>query len=81
MYKRQINIEFEGSQTDCGTSKNAIRVTLDSSIAEYYNITKNEGDLVVTPRAMILKSANLTKEFDGEPLTNGNAAIEGENFV
>ena len=79
----KINIEFEGSQTDCGTSKNAIRITLDSSIAEYYNITKNEGDLVVTPRPVTLTSASGSKEYDGEPLTNGTAAIaiEGAGFV
>ena len=53
----------------------------ESGSADNYNITKKEGDLVVTPRAMTLKSADLSKEDDGEPLTNGTAAIEGENFV
>ena len=70
-----------GSQTDAGTSKNPIDVTFNSGSADNYNITEIEGDLVVNKCEMTLKSANLTKEFDGKPLTNGNAAIEGENFV
>ena len=71
----KINIEFAGSQTNVGTSKNAIRVTLDSSIAEYYNITKNEGDLVVTPRPVTLTSASGSKEYDGKPLTNHEVTV------
>lgn len=71
----KINIEFAGSQTDCGTSKNAICVTLDPSIAEYYNITKNEGDLVVTPRPVTLTSASGSKEYDGKPLTNDKVTV------
>ena len=56
-------------------------MTFNSGSADNYNITEIEGDLVVNKCEMTLKSANLTKEFDGKPLTNGNAAIEGENFV
>ena len=77
----KINIEFEGSQTDCGTSKNAIRITLDSSIAEYYNITKNEGDLVVTPRPVTLTSASGSKEYDGKPLTNDDVIVGGKGWA
>ena len=77
----EVNVGLTGSQTNAGTSKNTIQVMFESGSADNYNITKKEGDLVVTPRAMTLKSADLSKEDDGEPLTNGTAAIEGENFV
>ena len=70
-----MEIEFVGSQTDCGTSKNAIRVTLDPSIAEYYNIVKNEGKLTVEKRPVTLTSASGSKEYDGEPLTNHKVTV------
>ena len=70
-----MEIEFVGSQTDCGTSKNAIRVTLDPSIAEYYNIVKNEGKLTVEKRPVTLTSASGSKEYDGKPLTNHKVTV------
>ncbi len=76
-----MEIEFVGSQTDCGTSKNAIRVTLDPSIAEYYNIVKNEGKLTVEKRPVTLTSASGSKEYDGEPLTNDDVIVGGTGWV
>ena len=70
-----MEIEFVGSQTDCGTSKNAIRVTLDPSIAEYYNIVKNEGKLTVEKRPVTLTSASGSKEYDGKPLPNHKVTV------
>ena len=70
-----MEIEFVGSQTDCGTSKNAIRVTLDPSIAEYYNIVKNEGKLTVEKRPVTLTSASGSKEYAGKPLTNHKVTV------
>lgn len=57
------------------TSKNAIRVTLDPSIAEYYNIVKNEGKLTVEKRPVTLTSASGSKEYDGKPLTNHKVTV------
>ena len=76
-----MEIEFVGSQTDCGTSKNAIRVTLDPSIAEYYNIVKNEGKLTVEKRPVTLTSASGSKEYDGKPLTNDDVIVGGDGWV
>ena len=76
-----VTCSATGSQTDAGTSKNSIDVTFNSGNAGNYDITKVEGDLVVGQRPMTLKSADLDKEFDGTPLTNGAAPIEGEDFA
>ena len=76
-----MEIEFVGSQTDCGTSKNAIRITLDPSIAEYYNIVKNEVKLTVEKRPVTLASASGSKQYDGEPLTNDDVIVGGDGWV
>ena len=51
----------------------------------YTNVTfkvKSDGGLTITPKPVTLKSADLTKEYDGTPLTNGDTALEtNEGFV
>ncbi|MGN9274864.1 LPXTG cell wall anchor domain-containing protein [Collinsella sp. HCP3S3_E5] len=79
----ELDVTWTKSLTDVGEVDNEFYVTFTSGTAANYNITYRYGKLKVTPRVVTLKSADLSKEYDGEPLTNGTAAIaiEGEGFV
>lgn len=79
----ELDVTWTKSLTDVGEVDNEFYVTFTSGTAANYNITYRYGKLKVTPRVVTLKSADLSKEYDGEPLTNGTAAIaiEGAGFV
>ncbi|MGO5500084.1 LPXTG cell wall anchor domain-containing protein [Paratractidigestivibacter faecalis] len=79
----ELDVTWTKSLTDVGEVDNEFYVTFTSGTAANYNITYRYGKLKVTPRVVTLKSADLSKEYDGEPLTNGTAAIaiEGASFV
>lgn len=79
----EVDVTWTNSLTDVGEVDNEFNVTFTSGTSANYNITYRYGKLKVTPRVVTLKSADLSKEYDGEPLTNGTAAIaiEGAGFV
>lgn len=79
----ELDVTWTKSLTDVGEVDNEFYVTFTSGTAANYNIIYRYGKLKVTPRVVTLKSADLSKEYDGEPLTNGTAAIaiEGAGFV
>lgn len=79
----ELDVTWTKSLTDVGEVDNEFYATFTSGTAANYNITYRYGKLKVTPRVVTLKSADLSKEYDGEPLTNGTAAIaiEGAGFV
>ncbi len=79
----ELDVTWTKSLTDVGEVDNEFNVTFTSGTSANYNITYRYGKLKVTPRVVTLKSADLSKEYDGEPLTNGAAAIaiEGAGFV
>ena len=61
----------EGEVTNTITFK-----TSDKFNADNYTIIKDEGTLSITPRKVTLTSATLIKDFDGTPLTNGDAPVK-----
>ena len=81
--------ECAGSQADVGSSQNNV-ATISwnaNTKGSNYAVTKLPGTLTVTPRPVTLTAANISKPYDGTPLTltaadiavNGMAA--GESFV
>ena len=79
-----------GSQTAAGTSKNAFAYALKAgTLAGDYEITKTEGDLVVTKRPVTLVSASASKAYDATPLRRDVVTVkpgtsgfaDGEGFT
>ena len=66
-------VEVSGSRTEAGTAKNKFGVTITDAdgneVTSNYSITREEGDLTVKRRPVIVLSASAEKEYDGEPLT------------
>lgn len=46
-----------------------------------YNIVKNEGNLWITPRQVVLTSETASKPYDGDPLTKPDVTVTGDGFV
>ncbi len=67
---------ISGSQTNVGQSENIaseIVVTDGEKEVTYnYKIALLPGELIVTPRALTIRSESDSKLYDGAPLTNGN---------
>ena len=74
-----------GSQTDAGSSANVVNdgfKIFDASgadkTANFTNVEKVDGTLTVSKRTVTLKSADLSKEYDGAALINGSTPLETE---
>lgn len=83
-------VEVSGSRTNAGTGKNEFSVTVvdadGKDVTLNYEITKTEGDLVVTKRDLIISTDGAEKEYDGLPLSCegykvGNGLLEGHECV
>ena len=58
-----------GSQLDAGSSENVVTtINWTEAKASNYAVTKKPGVLKVEPRAVMVKSKNISKPFDGTPL-------------
>ncbi|MGN8895111.1 LPXTG cell wall anchor domain-containing protein [Collinsella sp. HCP28S3_E9] len=71
----ELDVTWTKSLTDVGEVDNEFYVTFTSGTAANYNITYRYGKLKVTPRVVTLKSADLSKEYDGKPLTNHKVTV------
>ena len=81
--------ECAGSQADVGSSQNNV-ATINwnaNTKGSNYAVTKLPGTLTVTPRPVTLTAANISKPYDGTPLTLTaadiavNGMVAGESFV
>ena len=75
------DVKATGSVTNVseGEVTNTITYTEgDNFKASNYNIEKGEGKLSISKRSVTLTSATLIKDFDGTPLTNGDAPVKEE---
>ena len=81
--------ECAGSQADVGSSQNNV-ATISwnaNTKGSNYAVTKLPGTLTVTPRPVTLTAANISKPYDGTPLTLTaadiavNGMVAGESFV
>ncbi|MBO5906470.1 MAG: leucine-rich repeat protein, partial [Kiritimatiellae bacterium] len=81
--------ECDGAQKDVGSSVNdvsAIRWNANTKGGNY-TVTKVPGTLTVTPRPLTLTAANISKPYDGTPLTltaadvTADGLVAGESFI
>ena len=81
-----IEAVVEGTITNAGTAANVVtsykimRGDVDVT-AGYGEATLKNGTLTVTPRSVIMTSANDEKPYDGEPLTNDTVTVTGDGFI
>ena len=73
-----------GSQTDAGSSANIVNDGYviknskgEDKTANFTNVTKANGTLTVNPAAVTITTGSDSKQYDGAPLTNAEATIEG----
>lgn len=67
------DIVLSGSITNCGSTNNVIEsieiYDADGNpVTQYYAIEKHKGTLTITPRPITVKTDDISKEYDGEPL-------------
>ena len=73
-----------GSQKDVGESENTVEDGYailnkdgEDKTANFSNITKKDGTLKVTPKAVTVHTGSAEKAYDGTALTNEETSIEG----
>ncbi len=81
-----IEAVVEGTITDAGEAANVVKsykiMHGDVDVtASYGEAALENGTLTVTPRSVIMTSANAEKPYDGEPLTNGTVTVTGDGFI
>lgn len=79
-YNHQVRyIEFVSEITNVGRMLNRASIIIEDEmgrdVTELYYINTYYGELIVTPRYIVIKSADATKIFDGLPLINNNFEI------
>lgn len=75
--------ECDGAQKDVGSSVNDVSVIRWNANTKggNYTVTKVAGTLTVTPRPVTLTAANISKPYDGTPLTLTAADIAADGLV
>lgn len=81
----KMSVTVSGSQTDVGISKNSIAQVLitqgEKNVSDNYSVTYLEGDLIVSPRKITVRSESANKKYDGIPLINHNWTIESQTRI
>ena len=71
-----------GTYATTTTGKAVVKDAKGNDVTDQFNITVTPAKLTIAKKAVTLKSADLSKEYDGTALTNGNAALAtNEGFV
>ena len=78
-----LRLEFLGKQTIVGQSLNTVRPWIYDSegndVSNQYEFEIIPGDLIVTPRKIVIRSADAEKTYDGAPLSSSNwSFLEGD---
>ena len=78
-------VSIAGSIKNVGTTDNTVVSVVikkdNKDVSAYFpNITKNKGELKVTPKAVTLSSGSASREYNGKPLTKAGVT-GGEAFV
>ena len=81
-----IEAVVEGTITDAGEAENVVTsykiMRGDVDVTAGYDAAALEnGTLNVTPRSVIMTSANAEKPYDGTPLTNDTVTVTGDGFI
>ena len=65
-----------------GTEIIPVTSLVDHVLNDQYWVTKaTEGELIISPRSLIITSASDSKYYDGTPLTNKTITVTGDGFV
>lgn len=68
-----MDIRVKGKQTTVGESENSVNLNIldenGNDVTDQFRITYRLGVLKVTPRKITIRSENLTRMYDGSPLT------------
>ena len=67
-----------GTYTNNVTGTPVVTDAKGNDVTSQFSIGTENGSLVINKRAVTLKSASITKVYDGTPLTNGDASLETE---
>ena len=66
-----------GTITHAGSAVNTYTIDWGSTDPADYTITEQLGTLTVTPAPLTVKTGSKEKTYDGQPLTSGEASLEG----
>ena len=73
-----------GTQTDAGSSANVVddgfailNAAGEDKTSSFTNVSKTDGTLEVTAKQVVVTTGGASKQYDGTPLTNPEATIEG----
>lgn len=82
----ELVVTIEGSQTDAGSSENAIKsykvMRGEVDVTDFYTFGEiKNGTLTVTERKVTLTSESADKPYDGTPLTRPDVTVSDEGFV
>ena len=79
-----VEATASGSQKDAGSSANVVNdgyviknAAGEDKTGNFKNVQKIDGTLTVNPKAVTVTTGSGSKAYDGEALTNGEAAING----
>ena len=88
LYRPNEDIQFNGTDynkiakgTDAGTYPMGLEVSYFTNISDNFTNVEfivTDGYVKINPRPVMLTSANLIKDYDGTPLTNGDAPVKEE---
>ena len=67
-----------GKYTSKVTGTAVVKDAAGNDVTAQFTVKTENGNLVINPRAVTLKSANLNKEYDGTALVNGETALAKE---
>ena len=73
----EITVTVTGSQTDVGESENTYEIKWGNAKEGNYVVSEEMGTLKVTPATITVTTGTSEKVYDGQPLTNGEAAVTG----
>lgn len=78
-------VNFTGTQTNVGTSKNRANLVIvdenGNNVTALYLVTGIFGDLTVTPRTIVVESSSNSKRFNGLPLTDPTYTISSGSLA
>ena len=77
--KSATNVSDSGEVEITGTA--IVTDAAGNDVTDQFELTLVEGNAAITPRSVTLKSADASKEYDGDPLTANHISIEGDGFA
>ena len=77
--KSVTNVSDSGEVEITGTA--IVTDAAGNDVTDQFELTLVEGNATITPRSVTLKSADASKEYDGDPLTANHVSVTGDGFA